>query len=187
MSTQRNSNYFWCPLGHQNIGVKPKNSGPCPMLTKAAFLRSFATAVTSSTRALPSCDPVLPWKHRLLETVLVPQPHTIPSSFGFLCGGDSQVKNVPLSTMLNETDTAHSFPRPRLISVRLSACAPTSSTWWMRCQDGFKLQCLSSGMDPVTAPGLYIDPINKDLCVLGNITQLLWVILPSTAKWEAWS
>ena len=42
-------------------------------------------------------------------------------------------------------------------------------------------------MDAVTAPGLYIDPINKDPCVLGNTTQLLWVTHPSTAKWEAWS
>ena len=42
-------------------------------------------------------------------------------------------------------------------------------------------------MDAVTAPGLYIDPINKDLCVLGHTTQLLWVTHPSTAKWEAWS
>ena len=99
---------------------------PASCSLRLLFFVALPLLLLPPPRALPSCDPVLPWKHRLLETVLVPQPHTIPSSFGFLCGGDSQVKNVPLSTMLNETDTAHSFPRPRLISVRLSACAPTS-------------------------------------------------------------
>ena len=157
------------------------------MLTKAALLRSFATAVTSSTTCpsflwpCPALEAPSPWNSL--------SPTTSYNSFLLwisLCGRQSgkecsfiyYAKWNRHSSLLSQA-TSH-------FCASICLCSHVIQ-WWMGCQDGFKLQCLSSGMDPVTAPGLYIDPTNKGLCVLGNITQLLWVILPSTAKWEAWS